>query len=507
MGSSAFISGFNAEREVRADRRQRKQALSDEERQFKVSDLYTQGHELAQLIPSLNGERREQAMKALTDVEQSIAQIYHPDNNPGAIQKDWNMLVGLVTRKPRPIPLNVSYDSTVTPALTLPAEGGMASGAPVTIPGRTVDVRPAQETMTPQQRQTMARRDDARKKAEIDVEAAGLSPEEETQGRQQLDEAHLAWQLDWAKRHGIEGEALDELTQHLAGVPTLKSKLKPLAGSKPYKGNDGRYYQSMQDQQTGQIEAEAMPEGYTPPPPTSGPIRAWKKNPKGQIVSVLLDRATNAPIAGTENSDILPPPYLTLRISQDNYHFIDEDNQIHSLPETRTSGPALGGRAPSGGGRASGGTSSGAPSAAAARPRAASGDRVIGVKGSAALNKARSSYGDAVKLKTLADSLVKNPNSEKDALFVLALIRSEAGRVNQKEIDSVFQAGGISEGPARWAAKVGHGELSATLRSWLQGFASDQVTAAQAVVDELRAPGKAKGNEDVSDDEFLQEVK
>jgi hypothetical protein len=56
--------------------------------------------------------------------------------------------------------------------------------------------------------------------------------------------------------------------RYLDGVlgTTEKSALKPLPGAKPYKGTDGRYYQPMQDTLTKAITAEAMPEGYQPPP-------------------------------------------------------------------------------------------------------------------------------------------------------------------------------------------------------------------------------------------------
>jgi hypothetical protein len=464
---SAWQSGFSLAADAIHARRQRKQALEDEERKLKVSELYDQGHKLAQLIPTLSGADRDQAMNQLTDVEQNIHEIYHPDNSPGAIQKDWNMLVDLITRKPRPQPLSsVQYDPTRTSDLTLPAQGGVAGGTPTTIPGTTVDVRPSASIMTPEQRTKMAQRDEARKQAALDVAAAGLSPEEEQQAKQQQDEASRAWQIDWAKRHGITGEALTELTQHIAGLPT-RTKLKPLAGTKPYKGSDGRWYQSMENPDTGEIAATPMPEGYVPPPPTAGPVRGWTKV-NGKPVSVLLDRQTNQPIAGTENTDLLPPPYLTQRLSQGFYYYTDEDNQLHQIPTAHASGPA--------------------PSGTPSTSGTVTGDRIIGTKGSAALNKARSSYVDAVKIANLADDVVRNSNSEKDALFVLALIRSEAGRVNQKEIDQIFQAGGISEAPERWAAKVGHDELPQELRLQLQDFTKAQVAAAQAGVDALRAP-------------------
>ena len=176
----AWQSGFDLAANAIHARRQRKQQLADEERQYNVATLYDTGHRLAAIIPTLSGADREKAMNQLTDVEQSIAAIYHPDRNPGAIQKDWNMLAGLITRKPRPIALSVSYDSATTPALTLPAQGGIAGDGPTTIPGSSVDVRPTQEAMTSQQRQQIANRLAARWQAQLDVASAG-SPEEEAQ--------------------------------------------------------------------------------------------------------------------------------------------------------------------------------------------------------------------------------------------------------------------------------------------------------------------------------------
>jgi len=563
---SAWSQGWQTGASLAAGERARKQALIDEERQLKVSDWYGKATALAKTIPSLSGDAKTKAMSDLTDIEDNIKQTYHPDKNPGALQKDWHLLAGLIRKShnlPPPVLSTTSQAGTPettlimpdqeitlpgrTTSVTLAPGAGTAAQQPTTVSPDVVSrwtsqatlpatssyktVAPNQGAMTPQQLRGQVRRDEARKMAEVDVEAAGLTPAQEQVQKQDIDEQSRAWQIDWAKRHGISGEALDEFTQHLAGVPTIKSKLKPLTGTKPYKGSDGRYYQSVQDQETGEITAQAMPENYVPPPPSAGPVRAWKRDANGKIISVLLDRQTNKPIPGTENSDLLPPPYLTDKISTGVYHFVDEDNQVHEIPETRTSGPALGGggqagaRSSGAGAAPSGAVSPAAPRATAtpkapaAAPTAAGatpvvkGDKVIGVKGSAPLNKARSSYGDAVKIANLADDLVADHNSEKDALFVLALIRSEAGRVNQQEINQLFNAGGITEAPERWAAKYGHGELPQTLRLQLQNFAHAQVKSAQAAVDALRGnPAdlrqKAKDNVDAgtSDKDFLQKV-
>ncbi len=319
---AAWDSGVAIAQKSIADRRQRRQALSDEERKLQVTDLYTKGHELAKIIPSLSGADREKAMGQLTDVESSIHSIYHPDNNPGAIQKDWHLLTNLITRKPRPIPINIGYDSPVTPDLTLPADTQAAQpaavpatqlrvpGEAITLPGgRSADVRPAPQIMTPTQRRIMALRDEARKRAGLDVGAAGLGPEQEQQAKQRLDEDHLAWQIDWAKRHGVTGEALSELTEHLAGLPT-RSKMKPLAGSKPYRGADGRYYQSMQNPDTGEITAQAMPEGYVPPPSSGSDF--WRAttakygaNPTAAQIEGERQRWMAAGAHGTETTTVV----------------------------------------------------------------------------------------------------------------------------------------------------------------------------------------------------------
>jgi hypothetical protein len=60
----------------------------------------------------------------------------------------------------------------------------------------------------------------------------------------------------------------------------LSSSLKPLTGSRPYKGADGRWYQSMIDS-AGAISAQPMPEGYTPPPAKPG-------SPGSQYMNALV---------------------------------------------------------------------------------------------------------------------------------------------------------------------------------------------------------------------------
>jgi hypothetical protein len=207
---SAWNLGAQIARDNIADRRARKRELTDEERKFRVTDLYDKGSQLSKVIPLLTGPDRDKAMTALVAVEEQIAQTYHPDHAaPGALQKDWGWLRGLFGRKQ---PQAAQISTTIEPglpstniklpdsAVTLPEQTYSVSGPSgattssttpdITLPAIdrsvTMPAAPAtrQTTFTPatrEQRQQMARRDAARQKAQIDVAAAGLSPEEEQQ--------------------------------------------------------------------------------------------------------------------------------------------------------------------------------------------------------------------------------------------------------------------------------------------------------------------------------------
>jgi hypothetical protein len=198
--AAAWQSGFQLAEDAMARRRERKQQLSDEERQLRVSDLYDKGHRLAATIPQLSGDERQKAMGQLTDIEASIHSIYHPDNAaPGALQRDWDFLKGLITRKPRPQPGSMIGRTTTTPEPGLPAADVRVPVEAVTAPGltlpastvamtqpaapeyqRTTYTPPSPAQMTRQQRQQVAARDQARQQAELDVAAAGLSPEQQS---------------------------------------------------------------------------------------------------------------------------------------------------------------------------------------------------------------------------------------------------------------------------------------------------------------------------------------
>lgn len=205
MGSTAaFQSGLQTERTRQDERRQHKQALEDESRQFKVADLWDQRNAIRANLASLgltdpnnpavaNDPRFQQGQKSLTDIQTQLDDIHDPVKNPGALQRDFEFIKGLITRKhpaqapptssappsttstipdvtlgssaaplapsiepistastapPTPVPL--AQRGKTPPEPPPPAPVNIPSG-PVTIPGRTTKVAgptlPASDTM------------------------------------------------------------------------------------------------------------------------------------------------------------------------------------------------------------------------------------------------------------------------------------------------------------------------------------------------------------------------
>jgi hypothetical protein len=479
MGSS-FAIGLQSGEQQSAQKQAHKQALSDQELEGKINELVDNRKAIQAKLPTLLDDKGQptpeyqQAMDALTQNAQALRTIYHPNQNPSAVQKFGHVLTDAlhITTPQQRQAQQASKQATAASGDRQVAQG-LAAAAPPS-PAQTA----AQQTQ-----------------AEIAAQNA-------------KNDALLAW----AKNNGAPQEVIDQMVAHAGGAPSSKGTK---AVGQPYQdANDQKWYQRYLNADGTDSRAEIP--GYTPKASGGGPIRAWTRDKKGKIISVLLDRTTNKPVPGSENYDILPPPYLTQRISTGVFHWTDQDNQVHETPESHTSGPVLPGASaqPASNGAANPyvGTShppgpdgqvqgppeaSASPTTSKTTPAASgkntspsatgkSGDKILGTKGSAPLNKARSEYSEAQGISTLAhDVLVNNPNSEKDYQFVLTLIRSDAGRVALPEIEKVFGAGGLKEGPERWVANAFRGELGPTLRKQLIEFSDSLVKSTKAKVDAL----------------------
>jgi hypothetical protein len=207
--------------------------------------------------------------------------------------------------------------------------------------------------------------------------------------------------------------------------------------------------------------------------------------------------------------------HLKVRYNNRQVQVADRYGNIHIIDLTSTSGPVeitpspVPGGAPTGGAPpANGAGPSGAPPAGArpastpparkpASPAASNGGRVLDFKkGTPTWNKASGELQEDQKVASLANSWVQIPPGQRaaaDTTFILSLIKSHAGRVNQQEIQQYFNLGGISELPERWAAKVGHGELPETIRQQLYKMVQDQVEADKAALLDIDNPGGDQG--------------
>lgn len=315
--------------------------------------------------------------KSLHDHMQAFQDLYHPTKNPGALQHLGGFLKQHITGKaPAPAPPS----NAVTPGRMASLSAGAAGTA-------TPD-----PYLTPE---------DLKKKARI---AAGLDP-----GAVAPKPDAENWKAETIKLS--DGREL-----------TVQHNTK-----------DGTWL----DLNNKPIPPELLSSAVIQPKQTAQkPVRAWKKDKSGKIISFLIDPQTNKPMPGTENSDIMPPASMTGRISTGFYHFVDADGNVHQIQETRTSSPAGGG--------------GGAPSIKTpgdAKARAASvapqgGDNVIGKKETPVQAKAHNAYVAAETLSKKADAVSQNPNDAvNQKRLAVALERQAAGRFTTQALDYIIKAG------------------------------------------------------------------
>src|SRR5215469_2490255 len=95
--ASAFESGFKFGEGMLAEKRQQQQTEADELRRAKAADLKEERENLrAQLQLNPNDPQLNAALNR-NFLQRDL--LYDPVRNPGALQKDWNFLKGLVWRK------------------------------------------------------------------------------------------------------------------------------------------------------------------------------------------------------------------------------------------------------------------------------------------------------------------------------------------------------------------------------------------------------------------------
>lgn len=190
------------------------------------------------------------------------------------------------------------------PATTLTPTEAVAPaiqfGRPTTVKGPALT--PAQLRAEAQTNQRIQRETD------LLTAAAPISPQQQAIQQAQAGTAGMMetirGKLDAIKAFHQDAtpEELQKLNDtYLDTVLGTVTKSKPLTGSKPYKGADGKYYQSMQNTLTNEITAEPMPADYTPP-------AARPLSPGAQYMQALVKRSEGQPLNPEEEAALKSYP-------------------------------------------------------------------------------------------------------------------------------------------------------------------------------------------------------
>lgn len=278
-----------------------------------------------------------------------------------------------------------------------------------------------------------------------------------------------------------------ELFPEMAKKPTKIGEYVDDKGFKhiKFRNNDGSTFEEMGDEKSRSLASE-------------NGKRAWMKDEKGKITSILVDPKTNQTIPGSENSDIMPPASQMDTIRTGEFSFTDDQGILHRIPTTSTTthvphGGEGGGHSATGTGAGTGaGAGGGHPSSpAAAAPSAGGpGGRVIGDTGKSQGAKnvrkaAESTRVMADLLSTQSDymkSIEKNPSAataRQDLALIIASVRAMnpgSVRLPQKELELEIAAGSWGDRFKRQWDIATTGKLPDDQRKQLFTIVKDEVT-------------------------------
>lgn len=436
---------------VYPDTQKKREASAHEQLQAQTNETLDEVRRLhdekAKLHPGTDDQAISAIDKRLGELQTHFTDLYHPEKNPGALQHLGGFLKSHLSKNKAQVP--------TTPAEAKAKFSGFAG-------------YPAGITASQGQQDDFATANTLFKKAT----GRDMTPDE----REQWAYKQSGLPQDKSPKPEAENWKTETITLPDGRSMTVQHNTK-----------DGRWT----DLTGKDIPAETLSAAMVAP--KQGPKKyAWTKK-GGKFFRVLLDDNGQI-VPGSENPNVLPPSYLIPKISEGNYHWVDQNNQVHSTPENRTSRPDLGGTGGAGVPKTPGEARA---KAAAAGPK---GDKILGTKISAPVNKARTEYNEAVKLSSMADQVAQKPN---DAInqkrLAVALERVSAGRFTTQALDYIIKAG-WGNTLAQWANNPTTGALPPDIMRQLVDGAHENL---QASKDALSAATGGSGSGD-SDDEFLK---
>ena len=298
-------------------------------------------------------------------------------------------------------------------------------------------------------------------------EATTPGIEQQEKGREQEQNIEHARAL--LKKYGASDQTIQSITESMIAGPKASVTQKPVF--KLFKLKDGGLqYFDVNDKESIPPDATAVASGSMTPKPR----KAWGKDTKGKLFSVLLDPFTNQEVPNSRNYSEQPPSSITGRITTGFYHFVDDQGNVHQVRETRTSMPSA----------------STVPSNLD-KPSGKSGDSILGHKETAPQAKAHRDYLEAYALAKKADEVAKNPTDAfNQKRLAVALEKVSAGRFTQSALDYVKNIG-WGNSIEEWANKPGTGALPEELVRQMVAGAHEEMDAKKAAWDESMNGGSS----------------
>jgi hypothetical protein len=476
--SEAWQEGWQLGKERSDERHAHKQALSDEERQSKAQLYATQLDGLRNKISAFKQGTPEynDTFNAMQDTMKNVRELFRPDVHPGLIASHGHLITDAL--------------HITNPKDRIQKEAAKRAAGVAGDEKATQDLVMAAPLSPEQQATTKA-----------NANAAGDLVTFNS-NMKLYDQNHPEGVAPNATPEGTRArqEYANELINSISGIKETKDQLgkwdriSGKVNGKPvvllYNEKTGKY-----KTQTGEDVPQEVVDGFIADPKEAkgtkltGPqlLQDSYLATLGLPFGTAWDTLTNEQRKGYQ----LYLNKLKQRSANRQTAIQDRDGNVHIVDLSSSSGPVE--VAPSARSAPAPSASSGASSptqktqgGGAAKPTKE--DIVLNFKKATPdYTKAKNNFNDADRISKLADKWIKNPNSEADRNFVLALIRSEAGRVNQQEIAMMFTAGGVSIAPERWAASAIHGELPPELRKQLTDFVHLQRDASKEVLDQMNS--------------------
>jgi hypothetical protein len=448
----AFAAGLSAGFARGSQGREHKQMLSDQEFQTNLADAQQHITGLTQKLGTIAPTSTEYAdtQGQLANAIQARTALFHPAVHPNAVQ-ELGKAVGQHLHLIHPdLPAAVVSPETTTetPGVQLPA------GAPQ-LPATSTTTKVQGPPQTPAQLKAMA---------QAHMVASGLPTYQPSP--LSVEEQHRAAMVN----AGLEPKAVAE----------KPDTWKVLTTSKPFKGEDGIYYQTEMDA-SGNLRRSPLPAGYAPSASTGKPPTAnqmlW--NSYAASLGTTADKLSDPQKAGFLNWEARQHA-MGHSTTSEHVEF-DANGHPHLVTTHSNSTPV-----------SAGGASSGSSASGKMRKLAHGNAQQPGAEAAGAPARAwvRATPQSTTALKAVdtaegslrdVEQAAQDPTPVGDQGIVLSWLRGRVNRVTTTEIKAVNNLGGAEMKLEGNLVRLASGKMSNAQRQWFLQSARNNYANAQAV--------------------------